>query len=130
MPRRPSLVEATARASARAKKLRMGIEQELPSLHVPPDAELLFIENVAALLGCSVDHVRRIPRRELPAAKIGTRLQYLRDDVIRYVRSRRDLGDGKKVIVGNARRPTALSPSADFDPTAFIKKSLAKTKKP
>ena len=40
------------------------------------------------MLRCSVDHVRRIPRAELPAAKIGRRVLYQRADVIAYVRAK------------------------------------------
>lgn len=71
------------------------------------DKEILFVENVAGMLGCSVDHVRRISRSELPASRgVGRRLLYLREDVIRYVRLHRD-------AQGNSyRRPEASAPSA------------------
>jgi hypothetical protein len=54
------------------------------------DKEVLYVQNVAQMLGCSVDHARRIPRNELPAYRgPGRWLLYLRDDVIRYLRTRR-----------------------------------------
>jgi helix-turn-helix protein len=64
--------------------------------------DILFIENVAEMLGCSVDHVRRIPRSELAASRgAGRRLLYLREDVIRYVRLYRDAysrGDQRQAV--------------------------------
>jgi hypothetical protein len=58
------------------------------------DRDILFIENVASMLGCSVDHVRRIERSKLPASRgVGRRLLYLREDVLRYVRSHREAHD-------------------------------------
>ena len=54
----------------------------------PQCQELLIVQEVATLLRCSVDHVRRIPRNELPAAKVGRRVLYHRDDVLSYVRSK------------------------------------------
>jgi hypothetical protein len=68
-----------------------------PYLYTKPTDDILYIQNVAELLGCSIDYVRRIPRRELPAARVGPRLQFLREDVIALLRRRRDLGTGKKV---------------------------------
>ncbi len=51
------------------------------------DREILTIEDVASLLRCSPDTVRRIPRDRLPAYRPGKRNLYLRDDIMRYVRS-------------------------------------------
>jgi hypothetical protein len=56
-----------------------------PWRYVPPDAPIIFIENVAQMLGCSIDTVRRIPRNQLPARRgASKRLLYLRADV-KYV---------------------------------------------
>lgn len=50
------------------------------------DADFLSIYDLAMLLGCSVDTVRRIPRDWLPVYRVGKCNIYIRDDVIRYLR--------------------------------------------
>ncbi len=65
------------------------------------DAEILSIENVAQILNCSVDRVRRISRKELPARSgPGRGLLYLREDLISYVKRK----------PSDYRRNTGLSP--------------------
>lgn len=61
------------------------------SVHDQEPANLTFltVEQVAALLHCSVDNVRRIPRDELPYAKPGRRCIYRAEDVDAFVRGRR-----------------------------------------
>lgn len=49
--------------------------------------EILNVEIVATLLQCSTDTIRRLPRDRLPVYRVGKRNLYLRDDVIRYVRT-------------------------------------------
>jgi hypothetical protein len=57
-----------------------------PWRYVSLDAPIIFIENVAQMLGCSIDTVRRIPRYQLPARRgASKRLLYLRADVVKYV---------------------------------------------
>ena len=57
---------------------------------VMTDADILVTEDVARMLHCAVDTVRRIPRDELPVYRGPGRYNlYLRDDLIRYVRTRR-----------------------------------------
>lgn len=51
------------------------------------DSELLTVEDVSRLLRCAPDTVRRIPRDRLPVYRPGRRNLYLREDLIRYVRS-------------------------------------------
>lgn len=52
------------------------------------DVEILTIEGVAELLHCSVQTARNIPTNELPRYDgPGRRLLYLREEVVRYVRS-------------------------------------------
>lgn len=53
------------------------------------DDDVLTIEEVSILLRCAVDTVRRIPREELPIYRVGRENLYLREEIIRYVRSRR-----------------------------------------
>ncbi len=50
-------------------------------------AEVLTVEGVAALLWCSPDTVRRVPRDRLPVYRVGKRNLYLREDIIRFIRS-------------------------------------------
>ena len=59
--------------------------QEFISL-IDIDADFLSIYDVAMLLECSVDTVRRIRRDWLPVYRVGKCNIYLRDDVIRYLR--------------------------------------------
>lgn len=51
--------------------------------------DVLTIEGVSALLRCSVDTVRRISPDDLPVYRVGKCNLYLREEVIRFVRSRR-----------------------------------------
>jgi AraC-like DNA-binding protein len=90
-----------------------------PHLYVKPTDEVLFVENVAQLLGCSVDYVRRISRRELPAARCGARLQYLREDVVAYVRRHRDDGAGALKTLQTVSRTAHRDDGAqDYDPVS------------
>ncbi len=51
--------------------------------------DVLTIEEVSSLLHCSPDTIRRKPRDQLPVYRVGKGNIYLREDVIRYVKSRR-----------------------------------------
>ncbi|TIM70995.1 MAG: helix-turn-helix domain-containing protein [Mesorhizobium sp.] len=51
--------------------------------------DYLFAENVARMLGCSLDFVRRIPRHRLPVSKIGQRAIYSKADVQAFILSER-----------------------------------------
>ncbi len=54
------------------------------------DPDILVIEDVARLLHCSVDTLRRVPKEELPVYRgPGRKHLYLREDIIRFVRCRR-----------------------------------------
>lgn len=53
------------------------------------DPDVLVVEQVAHLMRCSVDTVRRIPREDLPYSRPGKHNLYFREDVLRYVRTRR-----------------------------------------
>src|SRR5689334_11413663 len=73
-----------------------------PYRHVPQNAPLLFVDEVAEMLGCSVDQARRIPRDQLPARRgPGKLLLYLQEDVLRYVR---ELGPRADRYVDHRRR--------------------------
>ena len=80
------------------------------------DPDVLFVENVAEILGCGVDHVRRISRADLPCQRVGNRVVYLREDVIAYLRRRR----APTVLPAPAHGPKAGKP-APFDPVARAK---------
>ncbi|MEY9097721.1 hypothetical protein ABIA24_000630 [Sinorhizobium fredii] len=97
-------------------------------------SEFLFVENVARMLGCGLDFVRRIPRSELPASKIGARLIFRRADVIAFINSRRDHGAGAKLVPARkVRMPVAREPlqliapenAGSFDPVVYVR-SLTK----
>jgi hypothetical protein len=98
--------------------------------------DLLFVENVARLLACNVDHVRRISRAELPASRVGNRLIYARADVQAYLARRRDAGAVRFIADRAQRQPSAQpdkrtsdlpSPaSAPFDPVAHAKSIVRK----
>ena len=95
--------------------------------------DFLFVENVARMLGCNVDHLRRIPRQDLPASRAGQRLIYAREDVENYIRSRRDTGTARYVAErAPGKRSATVSPDdaapVAFDPAAFAR-SLTKDKK-
>lgn len=53
------------------------------------DKELLGIEQAACLMRCSVDTVRRISCEELPVYRVGRENVYLREEIIKFVRSKR-----------------------------------------
>lgn len=53
------------------------------------DQDILSLCEVAELLHCTEDTLRRVPNEELPAYRVGRKNLYFREDVIRFVRSRR-----------------------------------------
>lgn len=53
------------------------------------DQDVLVVEQVAHLMRCSLDTVRRIPREDLPYSRPGKLNLYFREDVLRYIRTRR-----------------------------------------
>lgn len=63
-----------------------GLERILQRVLVP---EIMSIEAASLILHCSTDTLRRIPNEDLPAYSVGKNNLYLREDVLRYVRSRR-----------------------------------------
>jgi hypothetical protein len=79
-PLRISLAEKLARNDVR-------LRAEYPQLYWDPD--VLVVDQVAHVMRCSVDTVRRIPRSDLPYHRPGKHNLYFREDVLRYVRSRR-----------------------------------------
>lgn len=95
--------------------------------------DFLFVENVAQMLACNVDHVRRIPRSDLPASRAGQRLVYAREDVEAFIRSRRDTGTARYVPDrAPAKRGATVAPAdhgpSAFDPAAYAR-SLTKERK-
>ncbi len=58
--------------------------------HKAAASDILVIEDVAELLHCSVDTLRRIPKHQLPAySGPGRKNLYLRDDIIKFLKTRR-----------------------------------------
>lgn len=114
--RKPGLLRTLAEGVRRNQET---LRQAEPNRFVTAQDGHLFVENVAHLLGCSVDFVRRIPRNELPAAKPGKRIIYLRDDVTNYLRLRRDVGITGKLSSGE--RAKAPDTSQGFDPVLFVR---------
>jgi hypothetical protein len=104
------------------------VRREKPYLFVTATDELLFIENVAELLFCGEDKVRRIPRSELPAVRTGKRLQYLRADVLKYASAQRDHG-GRISEEARGRRVVAAEPASAFDPIAELNAELPRGKR-
>lgn len=120
-----SRYEKVQQLSMRLKKSEGEARRKRPYLYVKPTDDLLFVENVAQLLGCSIDYVRRIPRRELPAARCGARLQYLRDDVLAFVRRHRDLGQQHASDMRALRnQPPSTLPEDGYDPVADARRQL------
>ncbi len=91
--------------------------------------DFLFVENVARMLGCNVDFVRRIPRADLPASRRGQRLIYSRADVEAYVLAGRDTGAARYIpdrAPGKAGATVAPHEAApvSYDPRAEVRKLL------
>ena len=74
-----------AKYSRKLKERNEEMRKQHPYMFVTPTDNIIFVENVANMLGCGIDHVRRIPKLELPTSKTGRRLNYLREDVENYV---------------------------------------------
>ncbi|MFC7292588.1 helix-turn-helix domain-containing protein [Hirschia litorea] len=95
-----------------------------PSRFTSTSDDRLYVENVAELLGCSVQTVRRIPKAHLSPAKIGRRSVYLRQDVINYISYKSKFFP----TVANATPNPASPPTNTFDPVLFLKQSQKSTK--
>jgi len=62
------------------------MRRENPLAFGTRDRDVLIVEEVAAILRCSVDHVRRINQNDLPKhAGAGKQNLYLRHEVVSYV---------------------------------------------
>lgn len=59
---------------------------------LPLDRDILSLAEVSAMLRCSEDTLRRVPRDELPVYRVGKANLYLREEVIRYVRVHKMVG--------------------------------------
>ena len=82
--------------------------------HKAVDGDILVIEDVAELLHCSVDTLRRVPKHQLPAySGPGRKNLYLRDDIIKFLKTRRIdsvnvnriLADIEEELQNGSRRP-------------------------
>ncbi|HAD87198.1 MAG TPA: hypothetical protein DCG48_07535 [Rhodospirillaceae bacterium] len=92
-----------------------------PYAFVSPEDRVLFIENVAQMLGCSVKQVRSIPYTRLPVhSGPGKRKLYLRDEVEGYVAS---LPHSKtEEDVSSEIDPDDAENVVVFDPAAELRK--------
>lgn len=71
----------------------------------------LTVQGVASRLFCTVDTVRKIPSSELPYSKPGKRNVYLLEDVLDYLRKRRNFNpQGQKNL---RRRKRQIDSMAD-----------------
>lgn len=73
---------------------------------------ILAIKEVAEILHCSVDTVRRIPWSELPYSRVGKKNLYLLDDVTKLVRDRQ-AANSKASAGGNSNPATVIDSLAD-----------------
>ena len=115
----PSRRKRTSRAEW-LKRSTDNLRKNEPHRFVTPSDNVLFIENVANMLGCGVDHVRRIPKHELPVAKIGKRVTFLREDVENYVRRQRST----KILNPGSNAPVTAPlemQTGEFDPIKSLK---------
>lgn len=73
-------------------------------------ADILVIEEVAELLRCSVDTLRRIPKQDLPVyAGPGRKQLYLREDIIRYLKGRRIIRPDVDRLVAEIEQSVLMS---------------------
>lgn len=126
--RTPDYGKGQVQAETKRREHEKEERRKKPYLFVNENSDLLYIENVATLLGCNKQTVHRIPRHELPYSKIGARNQYLRTDVLKYVKS--------KTSAGVAPSPTSppltsfrSSSSMDFNPVETAQSKLNKKTK-
>lgn len=78
---KPHPLAVVARNARLAEQLRQLCRTDLPAW---------AIEAVAVVLRTNVDFVRRIPANRLPYVRVGKRNLYLPEDVITYIKARRD----------------------------------------
>ncbi|QIO59983.1 helix-turn-helix domain-containing protein [Rhizobium leguminosarum] len=107
--------------------------QKNPHLYVQSadglGAKWLFLENVAAMLGTTEDFVYRIGREDLPAARIGKRSVYSRDDIDAFISKQIEVSRPRyvaerKVHVISQETAAGAKPasSGTFDPIATLHK--------
>jgi hypothetical protein len=105
-----------------------------PSRLGPVTGDVLSVVEVAAMLLCSIDSVRRIPDASLPSrVGPGKCVLYLREDVLRFVRSLPENGGFRGANSGETRQrrksATANEGRAGFDPQEALAR-VAHLKRP
>lgn len=106
----------TAPARKRVSRVEMlaqmdeSLRRRYPDRHWDPD--VLTAGQVAHVMRCSLDTVRRIPSTELPFSRVGKMNLYLREDVLRYIRSQR--------VTGTAINVDALLAEIDGDSNVTV----------
>lgn len=102
-----------------SQRLKEELRRREPHRFVTSADDVLFVENVAHMLGCSVDHVRRIPRIELPTSRQGRRVVYLREDVVNYIRRHRN--SGPRLRHEKALWSDKSDADGNYDPVAAVR---------
>jgi len=117
-----------------AERLTEAYIRRKPSRLGPVVGEILDVVEAAAMLRCSIDTVRRIPDAMLPCRSgPGKCVLYLREDVLRYVKSLPEYGGFR----GASNTEKAARPKLDniserrvvFDPCEAITQ-VARLKRP
>lgn len=70
-----------------------------PPAHRPRDLDILSLDELSHILRCSADTLRRVPVSQLPVYRVGKANLYLRDDVVRFVRSRRVVRPNAELLI-------------------------------
>ena len=117
-----------------AEQLAEAYIQRRPSRIGPVEGDVLGIVEVAAMLRCSIDTVRRISDAALPSrVGPGKCVLYLREDVLRFVKSLPEYGGfrGADSREPMARRKVtnASKGYASFDPHTALAQ-IPKVKRP
>lgn len=122
-PRATGLVAGLIAANNR---LHEHLQAQHPERFHADDPDVLTVDKVAAMLRCSVDQARRIPRTELPAYQgPGKYLLYFRQDVMSYLRGRPRKNEsaafGAALRASPSRQRDAdVGTNGQFDPSDVI----------
>lgn len=117
-----------------AEQLAEAYIQRKPSRLGPVTGDILGIVEVAAMLRCSIDTVRRIPDVALPSrVGPGKCVLYLKEDVLRFVKGLPEYGGFRGADSGEAavRRRVASASNGHvvFDPYKALAQ-VSKVKRP
>lgn len=112
--RRRSAFQAALEYAQRPNPIRERRELEARRQSIKPD--ILMIEGVARLLGCSVQSVRNISATDLPRYDgPGRSLLFFKEDVLRYVRANPKTNPAVDELVRDIENDLLDSPSDSGD---------------